>query len=45
MTEVRITYGADAQNENEVALLTRSGFQVMMELASLASIPPEHIAE
>ena len=45
MTEVRITYGADAQNENEVALLTRSGFQVMMELASLASVPPAHIAD
>lgn len=45
VTEVRITYGADAQDENEVALLTRSGFQVMMELASLASVPPEHIVD
>ncbi len=45
VTEVRITYGADAQEENEVALLTRSGFQVMMELASLTSVPPEHVAE
>jgi hypothetical protein len=44
-TEVRITYGADTQNENEVALLTRSGFQVMMELASLVSVPPEHVAD
>lgn len=43
--EVRITYGADAHTTNEVALLTRSGFQVMMELASLATVPSEHIAE
>lgn len=45
VTELRIAYGADAQDKNEVALLTRSGFQVMMELASLASVPPEHIAD
>jgi hypothetical protein len=44
-TEVQITYGADTQNENEVALLTRSGFQLMMELAALTSVPPEHVVE
>jgi hypothetical protein len=44
-TEVQVTYGADTHNENEIALLTRSGFQVMMELASLVSVPPEHVAD
>jgi hypothetical protein len=42
---LRITYGADAQAEDEVALLTLSAFQVLMELASLADVPPEHVAE
>lgn len=44
-TEVKITYGADTHNENEIALLTRSGFQVMIEMASRVSVPPEHVAD
>ena len=42
---LRITYGADAQGENEVALQTRSAFQVLIELASLVSVPSEHVAD
>ena len=43
--DVQITYGADSQGDREIALHTRSGYQVLIELASLVSVPPEHIAE
>ena len=43
--DIQITYGADAQSDHEIALHTRSGYQVMVALASLISVPPQHIAE
>ncbi len=43
--EVRITYGADVLSDGEIALHTRSGYQVLVELAWLVSVPPEHIAD
>jgi len=43
--DIQITYGADSQGDREIALHTRSGYQVLIELASLVSVPPEHIAE
>ena len=45
VNELRIIYGADAQGDAELALHTRSGYQVMIELAMLASVPPEHVAD
>jgi hypothetical protein len=44
-TEVHITYGADVSSDNEIALHTRSGYQVLVELAWLVSVPPEHVAD
>jgi len=44
-TDIRITYGADAQSDDEIALHTRSAYQVLIALAGLVSVPPEHIAE
>jgi hypothetical protein len=44
-TEIQITYGADMQSDHEIALHTRSGYQVMVALATLISVPPQHIAE
>ena len=44
-TDIRITYGADAQKDDELALHTRSGYQVLAELASRVAVPPDHIAE
>jgi hypothetical protein len=44
-SEIRITYGADVLNDNEIALHTRSGYQVLIELAWLVSVPPEHVAD
>ena len=43
--DIQITYGADSQGDREIALHTRSGYQVLIELASLVTVPPEHIAE
>ena len=43
--DIRITYGADMQDDKEIALHTRSGYQVLLELAWLISVPPEHIAD
>jgi hypothetical protein len=43
--EARITYGADVVSDNEIALHTRSGYQVLIELAWLVSVPPEHVAD
>lgn len=44
-TDIRITYGADSQGDQEIALHTRSGYQVLIELAWLVAVPPEHVAE
>jgi hypothetical protein len=44
-TEILITYGADSQGDWEIALHTRSGYQVLLELAALVAVPPEHVAE
>jgi hypothetical protein len=43
LTELTITYGADAQNDREIALHTRSGYQVLLELSSMVSVPPEDV--
>lgn len=42
---IKITYGPEARGENEIALHTRSGFQLLAELAAQVSVPPEHLAE
>lgn len=44
-SDIRISYGADMLNDKEIALHTRSGYQVMVELAWLVSVPAEHIAD
>jgi hypothetical protein len=44
-TDIRITYGADMHGDQEIALHTRSGYQVLIEMASLVAVPPEHVTE
>ena len=44
-TDIKITYGADMLNDKEIALHTRSGYQVLVELAWLVSVPPEHVTD
>ena len=43
--DIRITYGADMLSDKEVALHTRSGYQVLIELASQVAVPVEHITD
>lgn len=43
--DIRITYGADAQSDNEIALHTRSAYHVLVALSSLVSVPSQHVAE
>jgi len=42
---IKITYGPEARGDKEISLHTRSGFQLMAELAAQVSVPPEHLAE
>lgn len=41
----KVTYGSDTRGDQEIAIHTRSGFQVLLELAARASVPPEHVTE
>jgi hypothetical protein len=43
--DIRITYGATSTGDREIALQTRSGYQVLVEFASLVSVPSEHVVE
>src|SRR5262245_3157261 len=43
--DIRITYGADMLSDKEIALHTRSGYQVLIELASQVTVPVDHVAE
>jgi hypothetical protein len=43
--DIRITYGADMLSDKEVALHTRSGYQVLIELASQVAVPVEHVTD
>ena len=43
--EIRVTFGAVPTDNREIAMITRSMTEVMMELASWIDIPPEHVAE
>ena len=44
-TEYRVIYGATSGQDDVVALHTRSGFQILIELASYVQIPEEHERE
>jgi len=37
--DIRITYGANSSGDREIALHTRSGYQVLVEFASLVAVP------
>jgi hypothetical protein len=43
--EVKVTYGVIQQSDNEIALLTRSIMQIMINLAMQIDVPFEHISE
>jgi|WetSurSiteA1Bulk_404760.scaffolds.fasta_scaffold01124_8 hypothetical protein len=41
----KIVYGAVSGKDDEIAIQTRSGFQILNQLGANIEIPPEHIAE
>ena len=43
--EIRVTYGAFAADDREIAMLTRSMLQIMIELASYIDVPAKDVEE
>jgi hypothetical protein len=43
--EFKVVYGSVAANEEEIAILSRSMLQVIIDLASYIDVPETHIAE
>ena len=43
--EIRVVYGTVPTNDKEIALLTRSMFEVLMDLASAIAVPESHVTE
>jgi len=43
--EIRLVYGSRAQGDEEIAILSRSVFDIITELAFHIEVPPEHVAE
>jgi hypothetical protein len=44
-TDYRVVYGSVAANDREVAMLTRSILEVLVDLASFISVPAAHVAD
>jgi hypothetical protein len=44
-SEFRVVYGSMPGGKNEVALLTRSIIEVLIDISATVEVPPEHVAE
>ena len=44
-TETTVTYGSAPTAPNEIAILTRSIMEIIIEMASRIDVPEEHVAE
>jgi len=45
MEEIRVIYGTTPTSEGEVAMLTRSIMDILIEISAQIEVPPEHTAE
>jgi len=45
MNRYKIVFGSLAKSEDEIALLTRSMLEIMLEMAGTVEVPLEHVAE
>lgn len=45
LKEVKVSYGLIPEDNKEIKMLTRSMLQIMIELATQADVPEQHIAE
>ena len=43
--DFRIVYGSVASNNREIAILTRSALEILVDLSSFIAVPEEHVAE
>lgn len=43
--EYQVTYGTVASHDREIALLTRSIYEILVDIASYISVPEAHVAE
>jgi len=43
--EVKVIYGLIPQTDNEIAMLTRSIMQIMIDLATQIDVPSEHVSD
>lgn len=43
--EFNLVYGATARNDTEIALLTRSMLEILLDFSNCVDVPPEHIAQ
>ncbi len=43
--EIQVTYGLIPASDREIAMLTRSMLQIMVELATQIDVPPQHVTE
>jgi hypothetical protein len=43
--EFRVTYGLIPQSDDEIAMLTRSTLQIMVDLATQIDVPSQHVSE
>lgn len=43
--EFRVSYGAVPRNDQEIAFLTRSMLETLLDMASYIDVPPAHVAE
>jgi hypothetical protein len=44
-SEIRIAYGSVAKDDREIALLTRSILEIIVDMASYIEVPEEHVRE
>ena len=45
LREFKVVYGALAEGDDVIAIQTRSGFQIMVELGAEVEVPADHAAE
>lgn len=45
VTELEVVYGRSARNREEIAIMTRSMLELMLELGFFIDLPPEHAAD
>jgi hypothetical protein len=45
LSKYKIVFGTIARNDAEIALMTRSMLEIIMEMGATVDVPPEHVAE